>query len=122
MSSVLVEPLAHFFGSPKNWECFFLHRHDSACSGIAACSRRANFDGKAPKPRRSTRSPRAIALTTSPRKALRITVSTARAACHASASAGVLDRGSLNGAHIDGTSVPVKEPSTASKTEFDSME
>jgi len=45
-SSALVEPLAHFFGSPKNWECFLPNRHYRACSGIAACSRWANFDGK----------------------------------------------------------------------------
>jgi hypothetical protein len=45
-SSALVEPLAHLFASPKDRECFLLHRHDSAGSGIAARSRRANFDGK----------------------------------------------------------------------------
>jgi hypothetical protein len=45
-SSALVDPLANFFGSPKDRECFLQHRHDSAGSGIAGRSRRANFDGK----------------------------------------------------------------------------
>jgi hypothetical protein len=42
----LVKPLANFFSSSKKRECFLLHRHDSAGSGIAGRSPRANFDIK----------------------------------------------------------------------------